>query len=284
MNRRLVLTADDLGRETAGVRPILDLLACGPLTATTLIPVAPDSVPAAAACREAGVQPRLHVTLTSERGLAGWRPLTTDTGSLTDRAGLLHTDPRVLGERGDGGEVLAEVAAQWDWMLAQGLRPTGLDSHAGALYGLHGRSWLAETLRFCADRELAFRLPRDPSLFLAAEPVAAAAEPNAPAVVLERHAQAVGYADSWGVRLPAAIASRRAEDGRQGGYRALREDYLRLLGRLPEGTSEIFLHPAPPGAVAGPDGDVRGWELRLLHDPVFHRALDTEGLDLVPSW
>lgn len=275
MSRRLVLTADDLGREAAGVGPVLELLASGPLTATTLIPVAPASGQAALACRAAGVQPRLHVTLTSEVGLAGWRPLGADRGSLTDRAGLLHTDPRLLEERGEAAEVLAEVAAQWDWMRAQGLRPTGLDSHAGTLYGLHGSSWLAGALRFCAEQGLAFRLPRDPTLFLGE---------GADGALLARHAQAVRYADTWGVRLPAAIVSRRAEEARRGGYRALREDYLRLLGRLPEGTSELFLHPAPPGAVAGADGEVRGWELRLLHDPVFHRALDTEALELVAGW
>lgn len=275
MTRRLVLTADDLGREPAGTRAILDLLGSGPLTATTLIPVATHSAGAAAACRDAGVVPRLHVTLTSERGLPGWRPLSPHPVSLTDRGGCLHTDPAVLGSEGSGGEVLAEVAAQWDWVLAQGLRPTGLDSHAGALYGLHGRSWLAETLRFCADHGLAFRLPRDPGLFLGE---------GADAALLARHAQAVGYADALGVRLPAAIASRPAEQGRQGGYRALREDYLGLLGRLPEGTSEIFLHPAPAGAVAGPDGAVRSWELRMLRDPVFHRAIDAEQLELVDTW
>lgn len=276
MSRRLILTADDLGREAASVAPILDLVTSGPLTATTIIPVAPDSRAAAAAARRAGVQPRLHVTLTSEAGMSPWHPLCRDVPSLVDARGRLYVDPVALGAVGEEADVAAELSAQWDWMAEQGLDPTGLDSHAGTLYGLHGRSWLVLALQFCAAHGLAFRLPRDPTPYLGADEMGAE--------LAEQHALAVALADRLWVRLPEVIVTNRRSAAELGGYAALREHYLRLLGALPEGTSEIFCHPAPEGAAAGPDAVLRAWELRLLGDPVFARALEVEGLELVDTW
>ena len=74
MSRRLVITADDLGREPGTTEVIAALLAEGNVTATTLICVSPAAERAAELARALGVLPRLHVTLTSERGLPRCRP------------------------------------------------------------------------------------------------------------------------------------------------------------------------------------------------------------------
>ncbi|HEY1106746.1 MAG TPA: hypothetical protein VGE78_11410, partial [Agromyces sp.] len=87
-----------------------------------------------------------------------------------------------------------------------------------------------------------------------------------------------------GVALPASIATNRRTAADLGGYDALREQYLRILGALPAGTSELFLHPAPEHAVAGPNGIIRAWELRLLRDEAFRGALEAEGFELVAEW
>ncbi|NUR87296.1 MAG: hypothetical protein HOY71_24695, partial [Nonomuraea sp.] len=69
-----------------------------------------------------------------------------------------------------------------------------------------------------------------------------------------------------------------------GSYERLREDYLRRLAGLPEGTSELFLHPSREDAVIGPDGVVRTWETRLLRDPVWHEAIKREDVEIVTGW
>lgn len=274
MSRRLVITADDLGREPGTTEVIAALLAEGNVTATTLICVSPAAERAAELARELGVLPRLHVTLTSERGLPRWRPL-DGAASLVDPDGTLTDDPFALGARGEASDVVREADAQLRWMRDRGLSPVAADSHAGTLYGLHGRSWLAETLEWCARHGFAFRLPRDPEPYFGGPlppPLAAA------------HERAVAHADALGVAIPETIATNRRTAADLGSYEQLRDDYLRRLAQLPEGTSELFLHPSREDAVAGPDGIVRAWETRLLRDPAWHAALEREGIELTDSW
>ncbi|HEX4814155.1 MAG TPA: ChbG/HpnK family deacetylase [Nonomuraea sp.] len=274
MTRRVVITADDLGREPGTTDVIAALLADGHVSATTLICVSPAAEEAARRVLELGVVPRLHVTLTSERGLPRWRPL-NGAASLADPDGTLSDDPRTLGARGETPDVIDEAEAQLHWMRDRGPTPEAADSHAGTLYGLHGRSWLAGALEWCARHRLAFRLPRDPGPYFGGPlppPLAAA------------HERAVALADDLGVSIPRTIATNRRPARELGSYERLRDDYLRRLAALPEGTSELFLHPSREDAVTGPDGVVRTWETRLLRDPVWHRALDREGVEVVGDW
>ena len=267
--RRLVVTADDLGRDPATTDVILDLLADGLVNATTLIPVSPGAADAARRVRALRVTPRLHLTLTGEHGLPPWRPLVA-RASLTGEDGALATDPFELGARGATADVVAELDAQLGWMRDQGLAPTAADSHAGTLYGLHGRSWLAETLTWCAAHGLAFRLPRDPLPYFGGP---------LPSALAEQHARAVALADDLGVPLPATILTRRAGVG---SYDGLRADLVARLDALPVGVSELFLHPSTPEA--SPDGVVRAWEARLLRDPAWHAAVQAAGVELVEGW
>lgn len=274
MSRRLVITADDFGREPTTTEVITELLVEGNVSATTLITVSPDAAHAAERMRALGCVPRLHVTLTGERGLPRWRPL-SDAASLVGPDGAFGDDPFALQRHGDAADVVREADAQCEWMRHFGLAPRAADSHSGTLYGLHGRSWLRETLDWCGRHGLAFRLPRD------AEPYFGGPLPPSFA---QAHEQAVALADALGVRIPQSIATNRRSAGELGSYERLREDYRRRLESLPEGTSEIFLHPSGEGAAAGPDGIVRVWEARLLRDPVWHAALETEAIEVVSDW
>ncbi|GAA4588098.1 hypothetical protein GCM10023194_38800 [Planotetraspora phitsanulokensis] len=274
MTRRVVITADDLGREPGTTEVVVALLAEGHVTATTLISVSPVAVQAANLVRELGVVPRLHVTLTSERGLPRWRPL-NGAASLVDPDGTLSDDPLALGARGEAGDVIGEADAQLQWMRDRGLTPEAADSHAGTLYGLHGRSWLAETLEWCARRGLAFRLPRDPEPYFGAP---------LPPRLAAAHERAVALADALGVPIPQTIATNRSRAHELGSYERLRDEYLHRLAALPEGTSELFLHPSREDAVTGPDGIVRAWEARLLRDPAWLDALGSEGVEVVGDW
>ncbi|TDC86043.1 ChbG/HpnK family deacetylase [Nonomuraea deserti] len=274
MTRRVVITADDLGREPGTTEVIVALLAEGHVTATTLICVSPAAEQAADRVRQLGVVPRLHVTLTSERGIPRWRPL-DGAASLVDSDGTFHDDPFALGARGEARDVMGEADAQLHWMRGRRLAPEAADSHAGTLYGLHGRSWLAEALGWCARHGLAFRLPRDPEPYFGGP---------LPPQLAAAHERAVALADTLGVSIPQTIATNRRTAHELGGYERLRDDYLRRLAALPEGTSELFLHPSREDAVAGPDGVVRAWEARLLRDPAWHDALEREGVELAGGW
>lgn len=281
MTRRLVITADDLGRDPAGDPAIVELAAEGLITATTAIVVGVGpTAETVAALQAVGIEPRLHATLSSERGIAAWHALTAGA-SLGDEhdgepGGPLPFDAALVAQRGEPGEVAAELAAQLGRLRSLGACPAALDSHAGTLYGLTGRSFVPEALALCARERLGFRLPRDLAPYLGAEPAA-------PLAAL--HEQAVGAADVAGVPLPAAMVTNRRTAGDLGRYDALLDDVRRMLGALPEGTSELFLHPAPEEAARSDPGTaVRAWELRLLRDPAFRAAIDAEGFELAHAW
>ncbi|MEE6296328.1 carbohydrate deacetylase [Georgenia wangjunii] len=293
MSRRLVLTADDLGHDRETNREIVALLQEGRLTASTLLVVGPEAAHAAglvlAARMDDGAPaagrvpvPRLHIALTSPAGEPPWRPVAPDVRSLTDDDGAFHVNAFLLGEQATAEEVERELEAQLAWMGAAGLQPAGLDSHAGILYGLHGGPFLDVALAFCARHGLPFRMPRSIELYGGLN-----LPPDMRAEFEEYVARAVATADGLGVRLPAEIGTSWESAGELGSYEALRAHYVDLLCRLPEGTSEIFLHPAPESAVEklhGPDGMTRAWELRLLRDPAFAEAIAAEGIELVSSW
>lgn len=278
MTRGVVITADDLGREPGTTEVIAALLAEGYASATTLITVSPTAEDAVQRLAQIGVLPHLHVTLTSERGQPRW-PALNGISSITDPDGTLTDDPFALAGRGGAEDVIREADAQLNWMRQRGLSPVTADSHSGTLYGLHGGSWaqqiLGVALRWCARHGLAFRLPRDPVPYFGGE---------LPVHLARLHEHAVALADELGVDLPQTIATNRRPASELGSYERLREDYLRRLSALPEGTSELFLHPSSEDAVSGPDGIVRAWEARLLRDPKWHDALEAEGVGVVAEW
>jgi YdjC-like protein len=274
VTRRVVITADDLAREPGTTDVITDLLAEGHVSATTLIAVSPHAAHAADRVRALGVVPRLHITLTSERGLPRWRPLSS-ASSLVEPDGAFGDDPFVLQRRGEAADVLREADAQLAWMHDRGLAPGAADSHAGTLYGLHGQSWLQEALEWCKRHGLAFRLPRD------AEPYFGG---PLPPQLAHAHEHAVALADALGVCIPQTIATNRRPASELGSYERLRDDYRHRLATLPEGTSELFLHPSRDGAIAGPGSIVRVWEARLLRDPAWHAALESEAIEVVGQW
>ena len=73
----------------------------------------------------------VHITLTSEWSPYRWRPLIGARGGLTDSEGYMHRRPEMVLANADEGAVAAEIEAQIQQVLADGLRPTHLDAHMG---------------------------------------------------------------------------------------------------------------------------------------------------------
>ncbi|MPV37776.1 ChbG/HpnK family deacetylase [Georgenia subflava] len=279
MSRRLVVTADDLGMDAHANEEIVDLLGRGVLTSTTLMTVAPGAADAAARVRAAGLAaPRLHVTLTSARELGPWRPLAADVPTLTDARGRFHVDPGRLAGRASVAEVAREMTAQLAWMHATGLRPGALDSHSGSLYGSRGESMMNTAMTFCAENGLGFRLPRRLPRVL---------DLGIRGRLRRRYDAGLAAADAHGVPLPQTMIGCWLPGRLIAGYAHLRANVLRKLRDLPDGVSELILHPAPAASVHSLDraeGRKRVWELRLLRDPLFLRTIRREGISLVPAW
>lgn len=271
MSRRLVITADDFGRDPATNTTIAALAAEAAITATSMIVVSPHAEAALEMISGLPLTPGVHVTLTSETSLSPWRSLSGAPG-LSEDGGHLIDDPERAVAAAAPEDVLAELDAQLDWLHERGVAPQVVDSHSGTLYGVHGRSFVTETLTWCAAHGLALRLPRDVRSFLGTDrPFALAAE----------HRAAVELADQLAVALPAAMITNRRTAAAHGSYEALREHMIAQLRDLPDGTSELFVHPS---TAPGPEFQVRRWERRLLQDPQWRRALAQEDFELVGGW
>ena len=278
MARRLVITADDLGLDPGTNATIVALLRDHLISATTLIPVAPAVEDALDRLRANDLpSPRLHFSLSSERNLPPWRPLAPDVASLTTPESTFPMSPAVAEHQATEADVARELLAELQWMHAHDQHPQALDSHSGTLYGLYGRSLALIALAFCAEHDLAFRLPRTlpAGLALAVRGLAKA------------HRVAVDRADELQVRLPERLVSSWLPGRLLLSYTQLRAEVLHQLRRLPPGTSELIVHPAPRSVqqfLSPAEARKRWWELRLLRDPTFHRFLRREGIVVVPAW
>lgn len=278
MERKLVITADDLGVDPDTNATIVELLREGLISATTLIPVACAAQDAVGRIKQAGLPaPRLHLTLSSSREMPAWRPLSAGVRSLTGQDGTFPIDAGIAERAATLKDLSTELFAQLRWMHQAGLQPAGLDSHSGSLYGLRGRSLAAAAVEFCAANDLGFRLPRtlQRTLTLAVRGLSRA------------HRRAVQQADSLRVRLPEVLVSSWLPGQLVLSYGQLRAEVLHQLRRLPAGTSELILHPSPASAaqwLPAAEARKRLWELRLLRDDVFHRALHRSGIQVVPAW
>jgi hypothetical protein len=287
VDRSLVINADDFGYDPASTELILDLIAEGRLTSTTVLTVADDlSADLTADLDRLAGQGKcavsLHFATTSERNRDGWRPRSDAGQRLADPDGTLPISSAVAERRADPRIIGDELEAQLERAVELGLRPTRLDSHCGTLYGLRNRSTpgpMEAAVDFCQRHHLGLRLPRSTRLLVG---------PYLPPPLRSIQGRALARADEAAVRLPVESTSNPFPRPLIPSYAALRAQYLWLLPRLPEGTSEIFLHPGAESTWArrhfGPSWDKRVWEARLLRDPVWLDALAAQQIRLVTTW
>lgn len=280
--RAVIINADDFGMCHAANTAIAELLESGAIDSTTvMLPCswAPEALAFAAA--RAHLDVGVHLVLTSEWSRYRWRPLTGASASLVDAEGWFPADVLQVEQQAKPAEVAAEFDAQLSAALGAGVDVTHLDNHMGSVYGMAtGRDLLEPVLALAARHGLPFRLPRrlegsglDPALQSKVDQAAAAA-------------------DALGVVIPDRLWTHPfALEGEgtdaEETYEEVRDGFLSLLRAVPAGVTEIYLHPMVDDAELRAAVDFgatkRGYEHRLLTDPVVTRALTADGLVRV-SW
>ena len=279
--RAIILNADDFGMCHAANTAISPLLSAGYLdSATIMVPCGWSSEALAFAAAHPELSVGVHLVLTSEWSNYRWRPLTGHT-SLLDGSGCFPAEVAVIERQAATADVAAELAAQLARAMAAGVDVTHLDSHMGAVYGLEtGRDFLGPVLEMAARNGLPFRLPR----LLEGSGQDLSLQP-----VLDR---AAAIADSVGVVIPDRLWTHPfvlAGEGTEGEetYEQIRDDFLAMLRRVGHGVTEIYLHPMVDGeelrAAVDHSARKRGYEMRLLADPLVHRTIADEGLVRI-SW
>ncbi|MGM7698847.1 polysaccharide deacetylase family protein [Microbacterium sp. A84] len=275
--KAIILNADDFGMCHAANEAITEMLVGGHLDSTTvMVPCAwaPEALAFAAANPTLDVG--VHLVLTSEWSRYRWRPLTGNGSTLVDADGYFPADVRSVEENASVADVAAELAAQLEAALHAGVDVTHIDNHMGSVYGLHtGRDLLGPVFELAVRHGLPFRLPR----VVEGTEFGADLQP-----VLDRATQA---ADAAGIVIldrlwthPFALAGEGTDAEET--YEQVRDGFLELLRAVPAGVTEIYLHPmvdsAELRAAVDHSSSKRGYERRLLADPIVHQTIEEEGL------
>jgi chitin disaccharide deacetylase len=271
--RRLIVTADDFGAAPEVNEAVEAGHRDGVLTSASLMVAAPGCADAVARAR---TMPNLRVGL--HLVLVEGRPklLAADLPDLTDRKGLFRTDMAAMGAEiffrpKVRRQLAAEIDAQFAAFAATGL---ALD-HANTHKHYHLHPTIAGLMLTIGRRYglTASRAPIEPRAVLAAvEPAAAPTpawltEPWARQVRARYRRAGVTVADQvFGLAWSGAMTTARVAG---------------IVRHLPDGLSELYLHPATGGGFEGaaPCYDYAG-ELAALLAPETRAACVEAGVTL----
>jgi len=276
--KQLILNADDFGLTSGVNRGIIRAHQDGILTSATLMATAPAFEDAAVLAR---ANPKLgvgcHLVLVGGLAIAPLREIP----SLADRNGKLYDSVAIFAANVSLGRVRAaeirrELRAQIEKLRSAGIEPTHLDTHKHT----HAHPIVMEALGQVA-RDLGIERVRRPIENLADSWRSAGLSNGlaAAAIVRTIARRFQEIAREYGLLSPDRFLG-LAMTGRLGPA-ALR----RMIGALPDGRTEIMLHPGICDADLAKMGsrlqEQRQLELDGLLDPELKHMVQEEGIQLI---
>lgn len=270
---RLIINADDLGINPQRSHGIFIAQEQGLVTSVSLIPNGSDSETSARRATERDIPTGLHINLTTMTPIAGpndIKTLVTTDGFFLEMEAL---------ERGiqegmiEATHIEREIRAQIDWFLEHRGQPTHISSHEH----IHVHPFVAKILAPIMDRYgISYvRIPSEPSMPFGYE--------------IEKKQQE--YIEKISSRAEKARSLYSAHNigstdhfrGLAYGGNATMRNLRHTLGRLPEGTIELMVHPGS----ANPNGEVfdrdpqRQTELNILTNPDTLAELKARNIELI---
>ncbi len=236
----LIVNADDFGLCGSVNETIVDLLASGAVSSTTVMMCCSWSADAIARIRNTvpNADVGVHWTLTSEWPGYKWGPIcrTRPMNTIATLGGWFPETAAEVERMADPDEVRSELIAQTEAAIASGLSPTHADNHMASLYGLFsGKDLLSVVFDLCAKYALPFRLPR--TLI----PVGGR---TIPTELQERAKRRARQADDRGIVLPDYIVGPEYRLNEGDTYETVKLEGLALLRGLLPGVTEWIAHPA----------------------------------------
>ena len=254
MDKYLILQADDFGYNEAQNAAVSELLEEGLITSASVLAPAPGAEGAAEFLKRKNLSAGVHWALTTDGGRQTWQSLSR---SPSFENGLPHEGKKLtFGAR--RRDVRAELEAQYDFLASRGIAVDHADSHSGALYGINLRRFYIDAFDICARRSLPYRFPKSPG-FLSAQ----LGRP-APSAIVSVQKRIVSLGEARGVLMPDELFTNPQSVDDIGGIDSLRKYYLGVIENVPQGVSELFLHPALPYEGAEPSWQKRVWEYEIL--------------------
>ncbi len=270
--KRLIVNADDLGMNSARSHGIFKAFEEGIVRSATLIPNGSHSDVAAKWARERRLPTGLHLTLTEGPPLSA----PEDVASIMNADGNFYTRDelkRLLAEDlVDPVHVEREIRTQMEWFYDHHGAPTHVDGH----HHIHVHPAIVPLLLPVLDR-YGVAFVRIPAETLPPYGYVATDEDLAKAKGITEQAEAA--------RSLYAANGIRSTDHFRGltlAGRASKRNFRHIVSRLPEGSTELMVHPGSPAAEGTPfDLDPqRQTELNMITDPEVMTFLTGYGIEL----
>lgn len=137
MHPKVVINADDFGRDRATNKAIIMGFRKGFLSSASLMPVGEDFGFAVSSAKKYSIPVGVHVVLNSEKGWSKCSPLTKDPKLTPD--GKFFPDSDNSLDKSLVPQVEREVFAQFERVLKTGVKPWFFDSHMYCLSQRDGR-------------------------------------------------------------------------------------------------------------------------------------------------
>ncbi|HAY72557.1 MAG TPA: hypothetical protein DCY31_01660, partial [Ruminococcaceae bacterium] len=160
ISKYLIINADDFGLCHSANEACMDLFESGHLLSSTIMAPCPG---ADEAIEFAKTHPQyaigVHLTHTNEwMDKFPWGPL-SDGKSIRTPEGRMWPESEDFEAHCTYDDACAETLAQIEYCENKGMKPSHVDSHMGALYGLNGKlKMLPKTLAICGKKGYPFRM------------------------------------------------------------------------------------------------------------------------------
>lgn len=276
--RYLIINGDDFGLCQSANEAVEDLFESGCLFSSTIMTPAPG---AEQAVEFAKTHPQyaigVHLTHTNEwQEKWAWGAL-TDGASLMNEKGMMWPESEDFEAHCDYDEACDETRAQIEFCEERGMKPSHVDSHMGAVYGLNGKlKLLPKTLAICGKKGYPFRM--------FSKPLVSQCPAGTPEWLFTAACRFSGFFGKInGVPMPDyLIFPEKIETGKT--YEEFRKNFIDYLITIPEGISETYIHPAfytdEMRAITG-TAQRRYWEYLVMKDEETHAAFRTHGIKLI---
>ena len=274
----LIINADDFGLCHSANAAVMDLFESGSLLSSTVMVPCPGADEAIEfSINNPQYAIGVHLTHTNEwQGNFPWGSLTKGK-SLENEEGRMWPESEDFEEHCEYDEAVAETVAQIEYAEKKGMKPSHVDSHMGALYGMNGKLlMLPKTLSVCGKKGYPFRM--------FSKPLAEQCPDGTPVWLFSVASVLSGmFGKKNNVPMPDyLIFPEKIETGET--YEEFKNNFIEYLIKIPEGISETYVHPAldtdEMKSITG-TWQRRYWEYLVMKDPETHAAFKTHGIHLI---
>jgi len=262
-DRLLIVNADDAGLCPEANQAVIETLNNGMVTSATVMAPTPAAKDIAAeAARNPKLDLGIHLTHTCEWKSYRWQPLLSaaQAPDLRRPDGTMWADVGDVQSHCSSWDAYREGKAQIDQLMTQGLQPTHIDSHVGAMQTKI--SYFLQYLRLAWQYDLPARMPSAETL-------------DAHHAGWLRH-----LARMLGIVHPDYLILTKPAPNQ-----TVKDFWLDVLQNLPPGVTELYIHPAQESdllkKITG-NWQRRVAEYRLfLNDPDIRRTLQDRRIILI---